>query len=357
MASAANTSADERRSGLLSRDQFRDGVFGRDNHSCVICGAEGKLDAHHIMDRRLWHDGGYYLDNGVSLCEPHHLQAEQTVISCEDLRVAAGITRIILPEHLEAGEVYDKWADVQLSDGRRLQGELFNDDSVQKILQAGDMLRLFTPYVKYPRTYHLPSSPGAGADDKTLRDLSQFEDREIVVTCKLDGENASVYPDGFFHARSLDGRSHPSQAWVKALAARIGPELPSGWRVCGENLYAQHSIRYENLPSYFLMFAIYDEHNLCLSWDDTEEWAALLGLQTTPVIYRGRLDSEVVQRAFQKYADSHDGEHEGYVIRLAESFPYSAHRVSTGKWVRADHVADRVHHWASTQVKPNQLSG
>jgi len=45
---------------LLTRDQFREAVFARDKGRCVICGAEGK-DAHHIMERSLFDDGGYYL--------------------------------------------------------------------------------------------------------------------------------------------------------------------------------------------------------------------------------------------------------------------------------------------------------
>jgi 5-methylcytosine-specific restriction endonuclease McrA len=43
---------------LLTRDEFRNSVFERDRHRCVICGSEGKLDAHHIIERRLWTDGG-----------------------------------------------------------------------------------------------------------------------------------------------------------------------------------------------------------------------------------------------------------------------------------------------------------
>lgn len=51
---------------LLSRDEFRESVFARDRYKCIFCGKqaeetpEGKLDAHHIIERRLWSDGGYY---------------------------------------------------------------------------------------------------------------------------------------------------------------------------------------------------------------------------------------------------------------------------------------------------------
>ena len=72
---------------LLTRDNFRDSVFERDNHKCVFCN-EKAVDAHHILERRLWKDGGYYLDNGASVCEEHHLACERTDISVEDVRIA-----------------------------------------------------------------------------------------------------------------------------------------------------------------------------------------------------------------------------------------------------------------------------
>lgn len=65
---------------LLNRDTFRNAVFERDNYKCVVCG-ETAVDAHHIIERKLFDDGGYYIDNGVSLCGKHHLEAEMTVIS------------------------------------------------------------------------------------------------------------------------------------------------------------------------------------------------------------------------------------------------------------------------------------
>ena len=54
---------------LLSRDDFRELTFQRDGHRCVLCGAPAQ-DAHHIIERRLFPDGGYYLGNGASVCGP-----------------------------------------------------------------------------------------------------------------------------------------------------------------------------------------------------------------------------------------------------------------------------------------------
>ena len=91
---------------LLTRDEFREGVFQRDRHRCMDCGAA--RDAHHILERRLWPDGGYYLDNGASLCGFCHVQAEQTTLTCDALRAAAGITRVLLPPHFYDDVSYDK---------------------------------------------------------------------------------------------------------------------------------------------------------------------------------------------------------------------------------------------------------
>lgn len=120
---------------------------------------------------------------------------------------------------------------------------------------------------KYPRTFHLPWSEGATQDDKITNDLSLFE-KEIVVTIKMDGENTTCYSD-YIHARSLDSRNHVSRNWVKAFHATFKHNIPIGWRICGENLFAQHSIRYDNLESYFYLFSIWDDNNNCLNWADT----------------------------------------------------------------------------------------
>ena len=140
---------------LLTRDEFREKVFKRDNHKCDVCGMKAD-DAHHIVERRLWDDGGYYLENGASVCEPCHLKCEQTLISCDELRFLYGVKVIHLPEHLyaEVDAPYDKWGNPILPSGQRMKGELMDDPSVQKVLEP--VIHLFTNKVKYPRTYHLP---------------------------------------------------------------------------------------------------------------------------------------------------------------------------------------------------------
>ena len=244
---------------LLTRKQFREGVLKRDNYKCVICPRTDKLVAHHILERRLFNNGGFFIQNGSSLCPSCHIKAEQTILSCEEIRAAAGITETFLPDHFYKDNRYEKWGDIILPDGRRLKGELFFDESVQKILKSAGVLEQFCEYIKYPRTFHLPYS------------------KKVIVSEKLDGECSTCYKN-YMHARSIDGQNHVSRNWLKNFHAQMSYNIPDGWRICGENMYAKHTIFYNNLKTYFYVFSIWDEKNKCLSWDDTIFWAELLDL-------------------------------------------------------------------------------
>lgn len=337
-------------SELLTRDAFREGVFKRDSYKCVIC-KEKALDAHHIIERRLWGNGGYYLDNGASLCEKHHLEAESTVLSCDDIRFACGIENIITPEHLYHDNKYDKWGNIILENGYRTKGELFFDESVQKIMSP--VLHLFVDYIKYPRTYHLPFSNCITEDDRVLRDCSQFNGKRVVITEKMDGENTTIYKD-YIHARSLKRlESHPSRNWVKNLQSQVGWELPEGWRLCGENLFSKHSIFYNNLKSYLYLFSIWNNQNICLPWKETCEYADILGLTTVPVLYDGIWDEEFVKNELVSKLDI--DKQEGFVVRLYDEYPYSKFRTSIAKYVRINHNMLTNHNWKNKPVIENQL--
>lgn len=350
---------------LLNRDKFSQAVQKRDGYKCVVCGrSDVPLDSHHIMERRLFvapHEaGGYFIDNGVSLCDaPNgedyscHLKAEMTLISVEDLREAAGITKIILPEHLEHKEIYTKWGDYVLPNGRRSKGELFTDESVQKILAQGGVLSLYTDYIKYPRTFHLPYSPGVGEDDKVLQDLSVLESApRVIVTVKLDGENVSMYNTGW-HARSVDSRNDISRHWMTNFHSRLAAEIPEGWRVCGENLWAKHSIAYNNLTNYFYGFSIWNDKNICLSWDETLEWFGLLGLTPVPILYDGPYDEKLIKGLYHK--DYAGNEMEGFTVRVAGEIRYREFRRCLAKYVRKDHNKTN-EAWRSRIIK-NRLLG
>ncbi|MGW7362260.1 RNA ligase family protein [Streptomyces sp. NPDC054841] len=203
----------------------------------------------------------------------------------------------------------------------------------------------------YPRTPHLPWSPGAASDDVRVADLSGFTGREVVVTEKLDGENTTLYADGL-HARSLDSAHHPSRAWVKGLQGRIADRIPAGWRVCGENMYARHSIAYEELESWFYGFSVWDADGRCLDWDRTVGFLRGLGVPVPLVLWRGTLD-RVAERALRGIR-LETGRQEGYVVRTVDGFGPEEFGRRVAKWVRPGHVQTGTH-WMHAAVVANGL--
>lgn len=206
-------------------------------------------------------------------------------------------------------------------------------------------------HTKYPRTFHMPESEGYTSDDKVLKNLDHFLGKEVVATEKKDGENTNMYYD-LCHARSIDSKNHESRNWVKALHASIKNDIPENMRICGENLYAKHSIYYEDLESYFYVFSIWED-DIVLSWDETVSWANIFGLITVPVIYRGIWTKDSHKECLSKL---NLDKQEGYVIRLADSFNVNAFSWSIAKWVRKSHVQTN-QHWMYGKIVCNKLKG
>lgn len=191
-------------------------------------------------------------------------------------------------------------------------------DVNRHLCSRGEKRRRAVNLRKYPRTSHLPWSPGASADDVRAADVSWFVGKEVVVTEKMDGECTTIYKGGC-HARSIDSGPHPSRERVKALAGRLAHQLPEDWRIVGENVYAKHSIAYETLPDYFLAFQIHVGDGLVMGWDMTSEKCSSFGIKTAPVLYRGPWDEAKVKTCWTGKSQC-GGEQEGYVVRIADAF-------------------------------------
>ena len=204
---------------------------------------------------------------------------------------------------------------------------------------------------KYPRTPHIPQSPGATNDDKVLNDLNHLMGQQVVITEKMDGENTTLYSDYYSHARSIDSQHHPSRNWVKAFHSEIGHQINTGWRICGENLYARHSIPYDELESYFYAFSIWDESNFCISWNATVIYCNHFGITTVPVLWKGLLTESILNLLIQNLDLE---KQEGLVIRLAAGFEYNKFDKSVAKYVRKNHVTTDKH-WMSQAIITNGL--
>lgn len=203
---------------------------------------------------------------------------------------------------------------------------------------------------KYPRTPHLPFSLGATDDDKILKDTKHFENKLVVVTEKMDGENTSIY-NNYYHARSLDSKHREYHSYLlSTILPNIQYVIPNGYRICGEYLYAKHSIYYDNLKDYFLTFSIWNE-NICLSWEDVEKLSNEWNLNLVPILYKGIYDENKIKE-LANYVMTNGGE--GLVVRLQDPFKYEDFNKSIAKFVRPNHVQTD-EHWTKTKIIKNEL--
>jgi len=220
---------------------------------------------------------------------------------------------------------------------------------------------------KHPRIYHVPWSLGLKNDDRMHPNMKIFDGVEVVVTEKMDGENTTMYNDAI-HARSVDSQNvnHPSRDRVKKMWGDIRYRIVDNMRLCGENLYAEHSIKYDNLDSYFYLFSVWF-NTMSVPWRTVEHHAKEFGFSVPKILYRGIYDEEKIKLLY-KTNSVIDGKDEmvidnniveGYVIRTANIIWHESDNPfceSYAKFVRKNHVQTD-EHWLKTwnKTKINKL--
>ena len=230
----------------LGRELFRELVLQRDNNQCIVCQDCNLLAVHHVIERKLFkndEEGGYYEDNGVSLCPICHLKAEKNEISCEELRNKAGITCIILPKEFDRNKTYDKWG--------------------KEIMNA-------TQLKKYPRTRHIFGSGLSKDDENDFVCFPELDGKNLVLEEKIDGGNSGISFNSDCELM-LQCRGHyllgngdwpefdQFKVWGNTFKDQLFDILSDRYIMYGEWMSAFHSVFYDNLPHFFMEFDIYDK--------------------------------------------------------------------------------------------------
>jgi ATP-dependent RNA circularization protein (DNA/RNA ligase family) len=212
---------------------------------------------------------------------------------------------------------------------------------------------------KYNRTFHLPYSEGATNDDKISYDVSSLLNVEIVITEKLDGSNVSLESDNCYARTHSGAPTHPSFDALKSLHASVKSKIASNLQLFGEWCYALHSIKYDSLPSYLMLFNVRDlTNNMWLSWEEVVLWAEEINVSTVPVLFKGIVSSE---KELKELTDKlmlepslYGSQREGVVVRVNKSFADDDFSKSVLKRVRKDHVQTS-EHWRDQVIVKNKL--
>jgi len=128
---------------LLSRMEFHVLTLAKTNMHCLVSWCSFlAVDAHHILNRNLWEDGGYYLSNGAPLCARHHLMAETTELSVQEIReyLEQKPGDYKLPEGFDYDKSYDTWGNEIIDAFSRIAGPLFENSGCQRALQKAGVL-------------------------------------------------------------------------------------------------------------------------------------------------------------------------------------------------------------------------
>lgn len=361
-----------------NRQNFRKNVFSRDNNNCLVpwCDSEAD-DAHHIIERELWEDGGYIEDNGASVCNKHHRYAEDNQIPPQAFYFWAGIENPPTPDSIDTLDI-NKW------------GEKFEKPPWGNLRE----------HIKYQSSRHLlplywydddtVAEERMEHDDTGVKSIDDFVGVPLVITHKIDGSNCMLVNDMENPVRARNG-SQPTDSMRKLYRdgglywkQEVNQKLPNRLQVFGEWVYAKHSIHYgcnckeecEDVgPSlseltgfnddraYFQIFGVYDKvNNIWLSWPETEMVAEELGFPTTPVIYCEDEDDKetfetphearetLIQYARQVIKEGG----EGIVVRTKFPYHYGQFKNRLGKYVRENHVKTDTH-WSHKDVVENNI--
>jgi len=189
-----------------------------------------------------------------------------------------------------------------------------------------------------------------------------FKDKHVVCTIKYDGESTSLYNDGTFHARSLDSKKHESRDWLhqwwqSKVYSDEYIELSKTYnnlRLVGENMYATHTIKYNNLDSLFLLHSAWNGKT-CLSWEHTAYIAAALNVSIVPCVYFGIYSEQLIQQ-FNTLELFNDDTVEGYIIRSSGTYDYMESDLNIAKFVSNRFKIDvNKPHWYYNSIQRNDV--
>lgn len=221
-------------------------------------------------------------------------------------------------------------------------------------------------FFRFPHTPHLDwLGAGMPRDDKVLSEpeVQALLAAPVRVEEKLDGANLglSLRANGELRAQNrgqyllepFAGQFSRLNAWLGQHQYALCDTLQSDWILFGEWCAARHSLDYDSLPDWFVIFDVYDRSaGKFWSCQRRDALAVELGLAVVPTLYQGPASTESLKTLLSS-AKSHYrvGTPEGIVIRQ-DSEHWCEGRA---KLVCADFTQAIGEHWRSRAIEWNSV--
>lgn len=223
-----------------------------------------------------------------------------------------------------------------------------------------------TGFFRFPHTPHIAwLGEGVPRDDKVLSppEVSALLSHEVVVEEKLDGANLgiSISPEGVLHSQNRGqylvephaGQFKELSPWLKTREDALFEALGENLILFGEWCAARHSLEYDRLADWLLVFDVYDRQSQ-LFWSSSRRNALAnqLGLKVVPKVFSGKATVESLKELLQKHPSAfRKGPMEGVVVRH-ESENWLEERA---KLVRPDFTQAIGEHWRNRKIEWNRL--
>jgi atypical dual specificity phosphatase len=219
--------------------------------------------------------------------------------------------------------------------------------------------------IKFPRTRHIANIGSATRDDllMTKEEINEFLNKEIYVEEKIDGANLgiSINKDGKI---LVQNRSHyvtsGDQPQFKLLDKWIQEHSNDLWSILepdrnilyGEWLYMKHSIKYNNLPDYFIAFDLYDKiEKKFYSRKKLENILKNTSIHQVPLLLNESFKKvDDLVKLVKLKSNFYDGQIEGIYCRICDE----DYLIKRGKIVRSDFISGNIH-WSKGILEKNEL--
>lgn len=221
-------------------------------------------------------------------------------------------------------------------------------------------------FFRFPRIPHLAAlGKDVPRDDKVLstQEAEALLSGEVVIEEKLDGANLglSASPDGSLRLQNrgqylippYSGQFDKANTWVALRRDHLVAELGRNLILFGEWCAARHSLAYDRLPDWFLVFDVYDkEAERFWATARRNDIARRLGLSVVPMIASGRNNLADLKRQIATQPSRfRTGPLEGIVIRR-ESPNWLEARA---KLVRPEFTQVIGDHWRRRRIEWNHV--
>jgi ATP-dependent RNA circularization protein (DNA/RNA ligase family) len=202
-------------------------------------------------------------------------------------------------------------------------------------------------------------------DDKLLatKDVNELLSGEVVIEEKIDGANIglSVSEEGSLQVQNrgqmlsppLTGQFARLEDWLSRHRDTLTRLIEPTCILFGEWSAARHTIFYDQLPDWFLLFDVFDRREGRF-WSTTrrDTLAKAVGLASVPIIRRGHFSlPDLLNILKVDRSRFTNGAMEGIIVRR-ETTDWCTHRA---KLVRPDFTQAITDHWSRRRIEWNRI--